>query len=43
MILPQRLRGMRELKKLDCSISLVKCRRGFFGSKNVFSFPPEVQ
>jgi hypothetical protein len=37
-------KGMRELKNLDCSISLVKCqrRRGVVGSKNAFSFPPEV-
>jgi hypothetical protein len=41
---------MRELKNLDCSISPVKCQRrragpgggGGVGSKNAFSFPPEV-
>ena len=40
-----KVKGMRELKNLECSISLVKCqrRREFFGSKNVFSFPPRVQ
>jgi hypothetical protein len=39
-----KVKGMRELKNLDCSISLVKgqCRRGFLGSKNAFSFSPEV-
>jgi hypothetical protein len=40
-----KVKGMRELKNLDCTISLVKCQhlRGFSGSKNTFSFPPEVQ
>ena len=40
-----KVKGMRELKNLDCSISSVKCQRlqGFFGSTNVFSFLPEVQ
>ena len=37
-------KGLRELKNLDCSISPVKHqrRRGVVGSKNDFSFPPEV-
>jgi hypothetical protein len=40
----RKAKGMRELKNLDCSISPVKCqcRRGVVGSKNAFSFPPEV-
>jgi hypothetical protein len=40
-----RVKGSRELKNLDYTLSLVKCRRrrGFLGSKNAFSFPPEVQ
>jgi hypothetical protein len=40
-----KVRGMRELKNLDCTVSLVKGqhRRGFLGSNNDFSFPPEVQ
>jgi hypothetical protein len=49
-----KVKGKKELKILECSInfeargqrsSLAKCqhRPGFFGSKNVFSFPPEVQ
>ena len=39
-----KVKGMRELKNLDCTISLVKGkrRRGWLGSKDVFSFPPEV-
>ena len=39
-----KVKGMRELKNLECSISPVKgqCRRGDYGSKNEFSFPPEV-
>ena len=36
-----KVKGMRELKNLDCSISPVKCqrRRGFFGSQMFFPFP----
>jgi hypothetical protein len=39
-----KVKGMMELKNLDCSISPVKGqqRRGWLGSKNAFSFPPEV-
>jgi hypothetical protein len=39
-----KVKGMRELKNLDCTISPVKGqrRRGWLGSKNAFSFPPEV-
>jgi hypothetical protein len=39
-----KVKGMRELKNLDCAISLVKGKRqwGWLGSKNAFSFPPEV-
>jgi hypothetical protein len=39
-----KVKGMRELKNLDCSISPVKgqCQWGFLGSKNAFSFPPKV-
>ena len=39
-----KVKGMRELKNLDCAISLVKgkWRWGWVGSKNAFSFPPEV-
>jgi hypothetical protein len=39
-----KVRGMRELKNLDCTVSLVKGqrRRGFLGSNNDFSFPPKV-
>jgi hypothetical protein len=39
-----KVKGMRELKNLDCYISPVKGKRrwGWLGSKNVFSFPPEV-
>jgi hypothetical protein len=40
-----KVRGMRELKNLDCTVSPVKGQRrwGFLGSNNDFSFPPEVQ
>jgi hypothetical protein len=39
-----KVKGMRELKNLECSISPVKSqhRRGDYGSKNEFSFPLEV-
>ena len=39
-----KVKGMRELKNLDCYISLVKSqrRRGWLGSKRAVSFPPEV-
>jgi hypothetical protein len=39
-----KVKGMRELKNLDCAISPVKGkrRRGWSGSKNACSFPPEV-
>jgi hypothetical protein len=39
-----KVKGMRELKNLDCDISPVKDkrRRGCSGSKNARSFPPEV-
>jgi hypothetical protein len=48
-----KVKGKRELKNLECSINFeargrrtspAKCqhRWGVFGSKNVFSFPPEV-
>jgi hypothetical protein len=39
-----KVKGMRELKNLDCTISPVKGkrRRGWLGSKDAFSFPPEV-
>jgi hypothetical protein len=39
-----KVKGMRELKNLDCTISPVKGkqRQGWSGSKNAFSFPPEV-
>jgi hypothetical protein len=39
-----KVKGMRELKNLDCAISPVKGkrRRGWSGSKNAVSFPPEV-
>jgi hypothetical protein len=38
------VKGMRELKNLNRTISPVKGkrRRGWSGSKNAFSFPPEV-
>jgi hypothetical protein len=38
------VKGMRELKNLNCTISPVKGKRqrGWSGSKNAFSFPPEV-
>jgi hypothetical protein len=44
-----KVKGLRELNNLKCTLNLeatqVKCqrRRGFLGSKNVFSFPPKVQ
>jgi hypothetical protein len=40
----RKAKGMRELKNLDCSVSLVKSqrRRGRVGSKNDISFPPEI-
>ena len=49
----QKVKGKKELKNLECSINFeardwrsspVNCqrRRGFYGFKNVFSFPPEV-
>jgi hypothetical protein len=40
-----KIKGIRKLKNLDCTVSLVKGqrRRGFLGSNNDFSFPPEVQ
>jgi hypothetical protein len=39
-----KVKGMRELKNLDFTISPVKGKRqrGWSGSKNAFSFPPEV-
>ena len=39
-----KLKGLRELKNLDCTISpgKGKQRRGWLGSKNAFSFLPEV-
>jgi hypothetical protein len=39
-----KVKGMRELKNLDCAISLVKgkLRRGWLRSKNAFPFPLEV-
>jgi hypothetical protein len=39
-----RVKGMKELKNLDCAISLVKGKQrwGWLGSKNAFSFPSEV-
>jgi hypothetical protein len=39
-----KVKGMRELKNLDCSMSPVKCqhRRGVGGSKYARSFPPEI-
>jgi hypothetical protein len=39
-----KVKGIRELKNLDCTISPVKGkpRQGWSGSKNAFSFPPEV-
>jgi hypothetical protein len=40
----RKVKGMRELKNLDCSLSPVKGqrRRGVVGSKNDISFPPKV-
>jgi hypothetical protein len=39
-----KVKGMRELKNLDCIISPVKGkrRRGWLGLKDAFSFPLEV-
>jgi hypothetical protein len=39
-----KVKGLRELKNWDCTLSLVKCqrRRGLSGSINDFSFPPKV-
>ena len=39
-----KVKGLRELKNLDCTISPVKGKRqrGWLGSKNAFSFPLEV-
>ena len=39
-----KVKGLRELKNLDCTLSSVKsqCRRGFSRSNDDFSFPPEV-
>ena len=42
-----KVKGKRELKNLECSINyeaLERCQRrqGCVGSKNAFSFPPEV-
>ena len=39
-----KFKGLWELKNLNCSISMVKGQwlRGWLGSKNAFSFPPEV-
>jgi hypothetical protein len=39
-----KVKGLRELKNLDCTLSPVKCQRrwGLSGSINDFSFPPEV-
>jgi hypothetical protein len=39
-----KVKGMKELKNLDCAISLVKGKRrwGWLGSKNAFLFPSEV-
>jgi hypothetical protein len=40
----RKVKGLRELKNLDCSLSPVKAqrRRGVGGSKNDISFPPKV-
>ena len=49
-----KVKGKREPKNLECSLNIkasgqrssqAKCQRmrGFLGSKNAFSFPPEVQ
>jgi hypothetical protein len=40
----QKVKGMRELKNLDCSFSLVKaqCRRRVGGPKNDISFLPKI-
>jgi hypothetical protein len=39
-----KVKRLRELKNLDCSMSPVKCqhRRGVGGSKYARSFPPEI-
>jgi hypothetical protein len=39
-----KVKGLRELKNLVCTLSLVKCqrRRGFSGLDDDFSFPPEA-
>jgi hypothetical protein len=39
-----KVKGLRELKNLDCTLSPVKCqrKRGFSGSDDDFSFPPKV-
>jgi hypothetical protein len=39
-----KVKDLRELKNLDCTLSSVKCqrRRGFSGSDDDSSFPPEV-
>jgi hypothetical protein len=39
-----KVKGLRELKNLDCTLSSVKSqrRRGFSGSDDDSSFPPEV-
>jgi hypothetical protein len=39
-----KVKGLRKLKSLDCTISPVKCqhRRGVVGSKNALSFPLEI-
>jgi hypothetical protein len=43
-VIVPKAKGMRELKNLDCAISPVKGKRqrGWLGSKNASSFPPEV-
>jgi hypothetical protein len=39
-----KVKGLRELKNLDCTLSMLKCQRrqGFSGSDDDFSFPSEV-
>jgi hypothetical protein len=39
-----KVKGLRELKNLDCTLSPVKCQRrqGLSGSIDNLSFPPEV-
>jgi hypothetical protein len=49
---PSKVKGKRELKNLECSINYkarersspekCHCQRGCVGTKNAFSFPPEV-